>query len=454
MSKRKTTRTLQVVDANVGGIDLGSETHYAAVSSSLYDEPVRSFGCFTCDLRAMGEWFLSKGVKSVAMEATGVYWMPVYEVLASMGLTVRLVDARKVHNLPGRKSDVQDSQWLCELHSYGLLSSCFVPDAEVLPLRTYYRHRDHVTQMRSQQIQMMQKSLEQMNLQIHKVLSDITGVTGLAIIRAILSGERDPKVLASKRHASVKKGEEEIIKALEGTFAEHHLFCLGQAVKFYDELGRMLEETDAQIEANLRKWCASFGRVPVPTKSAKKPRKNQPRFDLGGMLQSLTGLDLTRIDGLDTLSVLSVISECGLDYNRWATHKHWTSWLQLAPCNRVSGGKRLRAFKMPSAAIASKTFRVAAQSLHHSQCALGCQLRRIASRRGMPVAIKAIARKIAIAFYNAMTKGQEYIDIGSAAYEEQQLQQRLQRMHRSARKLGFELTPIPSHFEPATTTVS
>ncbi|MCO5296203.1 MAG: IS110 family transposase [Fimbriimonadaceae bacterium] len=454
MSNRKSRRPLKVVHPKAAGIDLGSQAHFAAVSPEKCEESVRSFGCYTCDLVSMGQWLLSHGVTSVAMEATGVYWVPVYEVLVSMGLSVQLVDARKVHNLPGRKSDVQDCQWLCELHSYGLLSRCFVPEAQVLPLRAHHRQREHLVELRSNQILMMQKALELMNLQLHKVLSDITGVTGMEIIRAILAGERDPQVLASKRQPGVKKSQEEIVKALEGTFAEHHMVALRQAVELYDHLEGMLREIDGCLKEELERWCSRYGREPVQHPSQRKPRKNEARFDLSGTLEGLTGMDLTRIDGLDALSLLSIISECGTDYSPWKTSKHWTSWLKLAPCNRVSGGKRLRGFTMPAACRVSKTFRLAAQSLHHSDCALGCQLRRIAARRGMPAAIKAIARKIATAYYNAMTKGQEYVDIGAAAYEEQQRRQRLKGMQRQARKLGYQLVPVQDTPESAAATVS
>jgi transposase len=453
MSKRSAKRAVQVVDPKVAGIDLGSAMHYAAVNPEFCDEPVRSFGCFTCDLRSMGEWLQSNGVTSVAMEATGVYWMPVYEVLAGMGLKVYLVDARKVHNLPGRKSDVEDCQWLRELHSCGLLSSCFVPESEVLPLKSYHRQRDSLTQMRANQIQMMQKALELMNLQLHKVLSDVTGVTGMEIIRAILAGERDPGVLASMRRAGVKRTEEDIVKALEGTFAEHHMFSLCQAVELYDKYGEMLKAVDGQIEERLAQWSAAYGREPVSSGSKQTARKNQPHFDLAGYLHGLTGIDLTRINGLNALSVLGIISECGVDYSSWPTEKRWTSWLQLAPCNRFSGGRRLRTPNLPASGAVSKIFRLAAQSLHHSSCAFGCQLRRIAARKGMQIAIKAIARKIAIAFYNAMTKGQEFVDQGAAAYEEQILRQQIKRAHKLAQKLGFQMVPIVTGFEPPMATV-
>jgi hypothetical protein len=366
---------------------------------------------------------------------------------------VHLVDARKVHNLPGRKSDVQDCQWLRELHSFGLLSSCFVPEADVLPLKSYHRQRDSLTQMHANQIQMMQKALELMNLQLHKVLSDITGVTGMEIIRSILAGERDPSVLASKRRAGVKRTEEDIVKALEGTFAEHHLFALSQAVELYDKYGEMLGAVDGQIEQRLAQWSAAYGREPLISGSKRTTRKNQPHFDLAGYLHGLVGMDLTRINGLDSLSVLAIISECGVDYSAWPTHKRWTSWLQLAPCNRFSGGRRLRTPNLPASGAVSKVFRLAAQSLHNSSCAFGCQLRRIAARRGMQIAIKAIARKIAIAFYNAMTKGQEFVDQGAAAYEEQILRQQVKRAHKLAQKLGYQMVPITQGFESAVATV-
>ena len=450
----KSHQTLRVVDPNTAGIDLGSEFHFVGVNPDKWPDPVKSFGCFTRDLREMGNWLLARQVTSVAMEATGVYWMPVYEVLVSMGLTVRLVDARKVHNLPGRKSDIQDCQWLRELHSFGLLSSCFVPDADALELRAYYRQREHLVGERSSQIQMMQKSLEQMNLQLHKVLSDITGVTGMQIIHAILAGERDPKVLAALRKPGVRRPEEDIVKALEGTFAKHHLFTLGQAVELYEKLGAMVAEIDTQIKSVIDAWCVKSGRTCEQSEKIRKARKNQVNFNLGAMLSALTGADLTKINGIDTLSALSVISECGLDYTRWKTTKHWASWLRLSPGTRISGGKRLRNSHMPTSSRVAKTFRLAAQSLHRSSCALGIQFRRIAARRGKPVAIKAIARKIAIAFYNIMTKGQEFIDIGAAAYEEQQNKMQLQRVQKYAATLGYTLVQLPVQVEPEPVGVS
>jgi transposase len=454
MSKRAAKRPLEMIDPHAAGIDLGSTSHFVSVNPGNCEEPIREYGCFTADLHQMGKWLLQNGATSVAMEATGVYWVPVYEILSSMGLKVLLVDARKAHGLPGRKSDVQDCQWLRELQTYGLLSSCFVPDSEVLGLRSYHRQRESLVGMRATQIQMMQKALEQMNLQLHKVLDDITGVTGMEIIRAILSGERDPRVLAAKRRPGVKRSEEDVIKALEANYAEHHMFSLRQAVELYDYFGAMIKDVDDAIERELKGWCKAHGRTPVQTKRRHTPRKNQAHFDLAGYLEGLAGIDLTQIDGLDSLSVLAIFSECGMDYSRWKSHKHFTSWLRLAPCNRISGGKRLRRGPhLPSSGKAATIFRVAAQSLHRSKSALGHHLRSIAARRTMPVAIKAIARKIAIAFYNAMTKGQEYLDIGAAAYAEQLERQRLRRMHNLARRMGYELVPILPQAELATATV-
>lgn len=439
MSTRSSKRALELIDPNAAGIDLGSTSHFVSINPDKSSEPVREFGCFTCDLQAMGKWLLESGVSTVAMEATGVYWMPVYEMLSQMGLKVRLVDARKVHNVPGRKSDVQDCQWLRELQTYGLLSNCFVPDADTLSLRTYYRQRESITELRSTQIRMMQKALDQMNLHLHKVLSDITGVTGMQIIRAILDGERDPKVLASMRRSGVKRSEEDIIKALQGNVTDHHLFILRQAVELYDRLAQMIKDVDKCIEAELGAWCKRYGKDTPSEALTRSPRKNQPNYNLPEYLYSLTGIDLTRINGLDSQSILAIFSECGLSYTAWPTSKHWTSWLGLAPTNRISGGRRLKSARPCSAGRAGTVFRVAAQSLHHSKCALGAQLRRLASRRGMPSAIKAIARKIATAFYNAMIKGREFVDQGAAAYEKQLAQQQLRRIQKLAGNLGYTL---------------
>jgi transposase len=333
---------LRRINPNAAGIDVGSKEHYVAVPEGRDEQSVRTFACFTPDLHKMARWLKACNVESVAMESTGVYWIPIFEVLEDYGFDVTLVDARQVKNVPGRKTDVSDCKWIQELHSFGLLSAAFRPEKEICTLRSYWRHRSSLAKSCAKQIHLMQKALEQMNVQLHKVLSDITGMTGMSIIRAIVSGERNPVVLAKMRHHSVKVSEETIANALTGNWREEHLFALGQALELYDIYQDKIAECDRRIDSYMQTLKTTKRKSNTETlkKTKQKRRKNQPYFDLASHLYRMTGVDLTRIDGIDTMTVQTVITECGIDMSRFPTEKHFCSWLAICPNNQITGGRQ------------------------------------------------------------------------------------------------------------------
>jgi transposase len=430
------SKMFELVRPHCAGIDVGSTRHYVAVPQVAGKDEVRNFGCFTRDLLEIGRWLLSLGVEDVAMEATGVYWVPVYEALATMGLKVVLVDGRAAKALPGRKTDVQDCQWIRDLHMYGLVKPCSVPDAGALEIRAYWRLRARLVEQRSEQIQLMHKALEQMNVQLHKVLRDVSGVSGLAIIRAMLAGQRDPKILASLVKGPVKNDQETFIRALEGTWAQHHLFTLGDAVAQYDFLGGRMMECDARLDEAMRKMA---GVKPPPDAPGPRRRKNQPHFDLKGRLEEVLGVDATRIDGLDAMTVATLFSEYGKDLSLFPTEKHFTSHLGLCPNNRVTGGKRKSGRTRKVCSRSAKSLRLAAQSLHRNDSALGAFYRRLKAKQGPSKATTATARKIAVYYYRLVVHGEVYEDVGADAYEQDIKEQRIRNLKRQAKRLGMDL---------------
>jgi transposase len=385
------------------------------------------------------------------MESTGVYWIPLFELLERRGFLVILVDPRRLKSVPGRKSDVQDCQWLPQLHTFGLLAAAFRPDEPICVLRAYLRQRALLVEQGAQHIQHMQKSLTQMNLKLDRVLSDITGVTGMLIIDAILDGERNPLTLARLRDERCHHDEATIAKALVGTWRVEHLFTLKQARELYRTMQRLIAECDVRIEEHLQ----SLADRPAPTTgpdlppARKKPRrKGRVAFDAQPLLEHKAGVDLTRIDGIDTNTALTVISEIGLDMSRWPTEKHFASWLALCrpssedrPDNRESAGRRQSGRTRPSANRAATALRMAAQGLHRSQTALGAYLRRMKAALGAPKAVTATARKLALMIYRALKHGLRYIDPGQDWYERQYHDRLLQSLTRKALKLGYQLTP-------------
>jgi transposase len=435
---------LAQINQNAAGIDVGAEEVYVAVPPDRDVENVRSFPTFTADLQHLADWLKRCGVESVAMESTGVYWIPLYEILEERGFEVCLVNARHLKNVSGRKTDVLDCQWIQQLHTYGLLSPSFRPPEEIVAIRSLVRHREMLVQHRSAHIQHMQKAMTLMNLRLTNVLSDITGVTGMKIIRAIVAGERNPKVLAGFREPGCKKSEAEIAKSLEGHYKREHLFALKQSLELYDFYDRQLWECDQELEAMYKQFePPEDPGTPPPSPRSGKRRKNQAHFDLAPALYRMTGVDLTQIDGLDALTVQKVLSEIGTDMDKWPTEKHFASWLHLCPNTKITGGKVIQTGVQPTKNKVSTALRVAAASLERSDSALGAFFRRIRNRHGRPKAITATAHKLARIIYFMLKHHKPYQDFGADYYEQHYRSRVLRNLNRQAAKLGFRLQPSP-----------
>jgi transposase len=436
---------LEVVHPHAAGIDVGNSAHYVAVRPDRDPEPVRRFECFTADLHQLADWLKSCGVKTVVMQSTGVYWIPLYEVLEDCGFEVYLVNARHTKNLPGRKSDVQESQWLLKLHTYGLLSNSFQPPAEIRVLRTYWRQRGEHVAGAAICILRMQKVLTQMNVQLANVISDISGLTGQAIIRAILKGERDPLKLAALSDWRVHASREEIAKSLEGNWRPELLFVLQQEVDMYDTYQRRVAECDQQLQKHLATFADTLSVQAPPTGKAKTKKaaaKNAPRFDLSSELQRITGVDLTSIDGIDVMVSQTILSEVGLDMSRWKTEAHFSSWLGLRPDNRISGDKVLGRGTRRVVNRAATALRQAANTLLRSRSYLGAQFRRLRTKLGAPKAITAMAHRLARLVYRMLKYGQACVDKGTEYYEHRFREQQIQLLTRRAAKFGLQITPI------------
>ena len=432
---------MERLNLDAAGIDVGSASHFVAVPEDRDEQPVREFAAYTADLYRLADWLAACGVKTVAMESTGVYWIPLFQILEERGFEVRLVDARRVKNVSGRKSDVSDCQWLQQLHTYGLLSSAFRPDDETCVLRSYMRQRDGLVIQAGQHIQQMQKALELMNVKLTEVLSDVTGTTGMAIIEDILAGKRDPKELAKHRHVRCKHDEETIARALTGHYRAEHVFALRQAVVLYRQCQELIRECDAEIERFFEQHGpADDGNVPPPERPSGRS-KNALGFDAHGHLFRLTGVDLTAIPGLSTASVLTLLAETGLDMRRWRSAKAFASWLGLCPNNRISGGKVLASRSQACINRAARVFRMAAYGLHHAKSAIGAYYRRMRAKLGAPKAITATAHKLARLFYSMLKTRKSFADIGQEAYERIYQLRRLKGLSRAAKELGFQLVP-------------
>lgn len=426
----KLPRHLQQINHYAAGIDVGSRSHFVSVPEGADEQPVREFSTFTGDLERLAEWLIACRVNTVAMESTGIYWIPVFEILESHGFEVKLVNARHVQNVPGRKSDVLDCQWLQQLHTYGLLRGAFRPDEQVCTLRAYVRQRATLVRSSASYIQRMQKALAQMNLQLHNVVADITGATGMRIIKAILGGERNPDVLAAMRDKRCKNSAATIAASLKGNYRPEHLFSLRQAVEFCEFHQSKIADCDHQILEQLQ----SFDAQEFPDE--------EPPSSLGEALQHMAGVDLTTIDGIDTNTALKVIAEIGTDMSRWKSAKHFASWLGLSPGTKVSGGKILSSVTKPVANKAAAALRMAAFTLFNSKSALGAYIRRQRARLGAPKAITATAHKLARLIYAMLSQGTDYVDAGQEYYEERYRSRVVQNLKRKARELGFELVTI------------
>ena len=440
---RVSRSVLDRINPHAAGIDCGSAEHYVAVPPDRSASPVQSFKTFTSDLLRLADWLVACGVTSVAMEATGVYWIPIYEIVEARGIEVLLVNARHIKNVPGRKSDVSDCEWLRELHSVGLLRGSFRPPEAIVALRAYVRHRQSLVESAGTYVQRMQKALVQMNLQLPLVVSDITGVTGLKILRDIVAGRHHPQHLAKHRDYRCRASQAEIEAALTGHYRPEHLFVLQQNLELFDACQTQLSACDRAIEAHVQVLTASRAAPPAPLPAARVNRKradNDPQFEIRTPLHQLSGgVDLTQIDDIAPYTALKLIAEIGTDMHRWATEKHFTSWLTLAPKNQISGGRLLSSRTEPSANRAAVVLRMAAMTLGRGQTALGAFYRRLAGRIGKAQAITATARKLAILVYRALKGELVYRDPGADAYDLQQRTRVLRRLRQSAVKLGFDL---------------
>lgn len=461
---KKTTKSskikpapLSLLNPKCAGIDVGASELFVCIAKNPSEQEVRSFPTFTADLKRMVLWLKENGVKSVAMESTGVYWIVPYEMLEAAGFEVLLVNARFFKSVPGRKTDVQDCQWIQQLHSYGLLRGSFRPSHEIVELRTYVRQRSRLFETAGMQVQLMHKALIQMNIQLNHVISDITGVTGLKIIQAILQGTRNPETLANLSVGNCRKNREIIAKALKGNFRKEHLFALEQAYEAYEFFHRQIHNCEEAIERLLSSIQAatppsSFSsdndknssKTSSSTKRACKTQANRSPyyFNAPAEIKKVTVADLTTIPGIDANTAMKILSEIGTDTSQWANAKAFASWLGLSPGNKISGGKVLSSKTKPSDNRAAQALRMAASSLYRSKTAIGAFFRRMRAKLGAPKAITAAAHKLARILYRMLTEGTNYREIGENYYEQQYQARVVASLSRRAAELGYALTPV------------
>lgn len=443
----------------VAGIDIGASSIFVCAGFDDGHQEVREYLTFTEDLQDMVAWLKQCGIKSAAMESTGSYWIPIYDILAQAGLEAVLVNSHYLKIVPGRKTDVKDSQWIQQLHAYGLLRGSFRPDDECVILRGYVRQRTRLFELAGQQVQLMHKALVQMNLQINLVISDITGATGINIIKAIIAGERDPLILAAHRDYRCKKNKEEIAKALVGNYRPEHLLALKHAFDAHDFFHKQAIECERAIEEILKKWEAVSLRENknsppdeqkefIEDKKIKGGRGVQKKtdynrspycFEAYHTLERVLGVDLTEIPGLDINAIMRIIGEIGTDMSRWPSAKHFASWLGLCPGNKISGGKVLSSKTKPSANRAAQALRLCANTLYRSGTALGAFFRRMRAKLGAPKAITAGAHKLAVILYTMLKDKKSFTEVGQEAYEHAYKERQLASLKRQARGLGFEL---------------
>lgn len=442
--QRNRVATLPVIEPNAAGIDVGATEIFVSVPADRDPEPVRCFPTFTVDLERLADWLQLCQVRTVAMESTGVYWIPLFQILERRKFDVRLVNAHHVKNVPGRKTDVSDCQWIQHLHSVGLLRGSFRPDDEICAMRSLWRHRDNLIQMATLHLQHMQKALDQMNLQIHHVISDLAGTTGLAIMDAILAGERDPQKLAQLRNRHIQASEETIMKSLVGDYREEHLFTLRQSLKSYRHYQELIQEVDLQVKQMMQWLPSKVGAEQKPPKGGKirrTPWRNEPP-QLRNDLYRAFGVDLTEVPGINSLTAQMLLTEIGPDLSRFPTAAAFCSWLRLCPNPKISGGQVLSSRTQPTKNRAALALRMATQGLHRSDSFLGDYFRRMKARMGAPKAMTATAHKLARIIYHMVTTQQEY---DASVFQQQEQRRRLQKSARllaQARDLGFQLVPI------------
>ncbi|MBS1791441.1 MAG: IS110 family transposase [Acidobacteria bacterium] len=425
---------LQRLNEHAAGVDIGGERHFVAVPPAAAEHPVREFGVFTKDLYAMADWLRECGVETVAMESTGVYWVPLFEVLEERGFKVKLVDARKVKNVSGRKSDVLDCQWLQQLESYGLLSAAYRPVDEIVVLRSYVRQREMLVKSAATHIQHMQKALQQMNLRLDNVVSDITGQTGMQIIKAILSGERDVTKLAAMRNYRCHATEEEIAASLVGNYRAEHLFSLKQAVELFETYQQKIADCETEME----KYLGSLPTVRDDEPSGRT-KPSTMSFNVQSYAYKLLGVDLFQIRGLNAETVMRIVSEVGADLSAFATEKHFASWLCLSPNRRESGGRLLSSRTRPSANRAAAAFRQAAVSVERSDNELGAFYRRKRAQSGPAYAATATAHKVARLYYSLVKQGGAYRERSAQTYEAAERERAVTKLRKRAESFGYEL---------------
>ena len=426
-----------LINPNAAGVDLGFREHWVAIPQGRDEQSVRRFGTFTSDLEAMADWLEKCGITSVAMEATGVYWIPLFQLLERRGFKVLLVNARQIKNVSGRKSDISDCQWIQRLHAYGLLGGSFRPADPYCVVRSYLRYRDELVAARSTQTQHMQKALQQMNVQLKQVLSDINGLSGLAIIGAILQGERNPIRLAGMADRRVKSSDREIAKALIGDYRAEHLFQLKSAFELYHTYEAKIEACDQALAQELEKLPDRVDVLAKPLPATIGRKKIHEALRLG--LYRKLGVDLTAVESIGGLVALTVLTEVGPDLSLFKTEKHFTSWLGLCPDNRISGGKVLSCRTRRVVNRLSDALRLAATTLEHSQTALGAYYRRMKARLGAAEGITAMAHKLARIIYRLLKHGEEYVREGMADYEKKYRERKLKMLQNTAASFGFEL---------------
>lgn len=432
------------VHPNAAGIDIGADEIVVAVPADRDPQPVRAFRTFTPDLHELVAWLIACRVETVALESTGVYWVPLYDLLERKGIVPFLVNARHAKTVPGRKSDWNDAQWLQRLHTLGMLQASFRPDAEIAGLRTLVRYRSELIQHRAPHVLHMQRALQHMNIQLERVLTDIMGTTGQAIIRAIVAGERDPVRLAQHRNPACKASTETIAKALTGTWQAEQILVIAHALTLYDAYTAQIAACDQQIEAYLAQLePRGTSDLDATTLPAGRTRKNAPAFNARAAYARLTGVDLTEVVGVSGSTVQTIISEIGTDMTRWPTVKHFCAWLGLAPRNEISGGKVLRSRTQKVVNRATQALRQAAQTVGRSDTAIGAFYRTMRARKGPQHATVATAHKLARLIYHLLKYGEAFVPETGAAYEEHRRERNLRQLARRAQQLGYTLTPVP-----------
>lgn len=438
---------LHVIRPNVAGIDLGSREHYVCCPSKDGLSSIRHFGTTTPELNELADWLASESVESVAMESTSVYWIPIYELLEKRGFEVLLVNARSLSSVPGRKTDVLDCEWIQRLHSYGLLKGSFRPGEAICRWRALVREKNMMEDRHADWMRRMQKSLDQMNVQVHHAVSDISGLTGMSILRAIVEGERDPQILAKLRDPRCRKSEEEIARHLTGNWREEHLFVLRQNLAMYDQISSQLDEYRAEIlkvMAELQPSEASEVEVPeIENKNKRKNIRKRGQEPMRAALYRLSGVDMTELGGVGVETTEVILSELGTDLSMFPTEKHFVSYVNLSPKLAISGGKQIKGKRCGTApSRIGNALRMAAVTLRNTDTALGAEYRRISRRKGASVAVFAMARKLAKLIYRLLRWGQAYVDEGAKAYEDRFKANRLRACHETAKQFGYKLLPM------------